>query len=84
MSNNVTTNVLLSVIAACLVLVVVKIYGMDDVRDAHAASSGSALVQGCYEPRTAIVAAEFRCRPMDIRVDINGFLILSDKKPNSQ
>ena len=78
MSTNRTTNILLSVITICLVLIVVRMYGVDRFTEAHAAQADRPThIAGCFDPEQY---GHPGCGWTPIRVDRKGFVILSREK----
>jgi len=68
MDSKKVTNILLLVIAVCLVLIVVQLYdGSTLVAEAHAQST-SGVLKGCYYDGGL-------CRPTDIQVTQNGVVL---------
>jgi hypothetical protein len=78
MSKDGTTNILLTVIAVCLVLIVARMYGVDKLTEAHSAqANGGTRIAGCFDPEEY---GHPGCGWTPIRVDKKGFLILSPEK----
>ena len=51
MSKDGTTNILLTVIAVCLVLIVARMYGVDKFTEAHSAQVNVVTqIAGCFDP----------------------------------
>ena len=78
MSKDGTTNILLTVIAVCLVLIVARMYGVDKFTEAHSAQVNVVTqIAGCFDPEQS---GHPGCGWTPIRVDKKGFLILSPER----
>ena len=77
MSSRTVTNVLLSVIAVCLLLGVGKLYGVRAISDAHAQTASPAVIVdilGCY-----LDAGKGECQWRPIRVNEYGQVLTANK-----